>query len=893
MRRSPDNVTVAPGSTALLASVTDPVIEPVWTCACAAPAASRHTTQSNSRRNVIICLLLSRVIRKKSGGSRQYVATGTASRPYTFHLMRKLVGSAAVFGFLGLSALNGSALQQAVPGAAQPTTPAVAPTAAQSAVVQQYCTGCHSERGKAGGLSLAGFDVAQAVEHAPVAEKMIRKLRAGMMPPPGARRPADAALAALADTLASRIDKAATLNPNPGSRPFQRLNRAEYQHAVRDLLDIDVDVTAFLPPDTISAGFDNVADVQTFSPALMEGYLRAASRVTALAVGDVAAEASETRYRVAKTASQLTRVDGAPFGTRGGVSVMHTFPADGEYVFRMELHGNADGFLFGGPASGEQLELSINGARQAIVDIDPRMADVTTGLALKTAPIHVTAGPQRVTAAFIKRFDGPVNDLIAPIDHTLADTQIGVAYGVTTLPHLKDLSVVGPQRVPGVSATPSRRKIFTCRPTTADEERPCATTIMKGLATQAFRRPVSGHDLQALIRFYDEGRKEGDFEHGVAASIEALLASPQFVFRVEAAEPRRAAGRPVRVADLDLASRLSFFLWGTGPDAELLKVASQGRLSAPGTLDRQAKRLLADPRSDTLATRFANQWFRLTDVDHILPDAILYPYFDRTLGDGLVRETELFFDSIVREDRSVLDLLTADYTFVNERIARHYGIPNVTGAAFQRVQAPEYRRGLLGHGSILLLTSVADRTSPVMRGKWIMEVLLGAPPPPPPPNVPALEQTDAAVGGKLLSTRERMEEHRKNPACASCHKVIDPLGLALDNFDVTGRWRIKESGKPVDATGVMYDGTKLDGPASLRAALLNHKDVFLETFTENLMTYALGRRVEYYDMPTVRAIVRGAAKADYRASAFILGIVNSPAFQMTRADVTETAAGAQ
>jgi hypothetical protein len=805
--------------------------------------------------------------------------------------MKKLVAGALAFGFLGLC-VSGSTLDQA-PKTAVPATAATPDStgpAAQTALVKQYCTACHSERGKAGGLSLAAFDVAQTVEHAPIAEKMIRKIRTGMMPPPGARRPADTVLTTLAEALETRIDKAALTNPNPGWRPFQRLNRAEYQHAVKDLLALDVDANAFLPPDTVSAGFDNVADVQAFSPALMEGYLRAASRVTDLAVGDTDAEPSEARYRIPKTASQLQRVEGAPFGTRGGVSVMHTFPADGEYVFRMELHGNADGFLFGGPSAGEQLELSINGARQALVDIDPRMADVTTGLALKTPPIQVQAGAQRVTAAFIKRFDGPVNDLIAPIDHTLADTQIGVAHGITTLPHLKDLSVVGPQHVTGVSATPSRRKIFTCRPTAASEERPCATQIVKGLATQAFRRPVSDRDLQGLMRFYDEGRKESDFEHGVASAIEAMLVSPQFLFRLEAAEPRRSAGKSVRVADLDLASRLSFFLWGTAPDAELISVASQGRLGAPGMLEKQAKRMLADLRSSTLSTRFATQWLRLNDVDHILPDAILYPYFDRTLGDSLIRETQLFFDSVVREDRSVLDLLTADYTFVNERVAKHYGIPNVSGTAYRRVQVPEYRRGLLGHGSMLLLTSVADRTSPVMRGKWIMEVLLGSPPPPPPPDVPALEQIEASAGGKLLSTRERMEEHRKNPACTSCHRVIDPLGLALDNFDVTGRWRIKEAGKPVDASGVMYDGTKLDGPPSLRAALLSHQDVFLETFTENLMTYALGRRIEYYDMPAIRAIARGASRNDNRISAFILGIVNSAAFQKTRSEATETTA---
>jgi mono/diheme cytochrome c family protein len=800
--------------------------------------------------------------------------------------MKQSVLAALAVGFLGLGA-SARPIDQAP---ASPAASVHTQSSAQTDLVKQYCAGCHSERGKAGGLSLASFDVARAAEQPPTAEKMIRKLRAGMMPPPGARRPAGDALAALADALETHVDNAAKLNPNPGWRPFQRLNRAEYRHTVRDLLDVDVDATAFLPPDTISSGFDNVADVQAFSPSLMEGYLRAASRVTALAIGDAAAEASEARYRVPKTASQLQRVDGAPFGTRGGLSEVHIFPADGDYVFRMELHGNACGFLFGGPAGGEQLELSINGVRKTLIEIDPRMGDVTTGLSLKTPPIRVAAGPQRVTAAFIKRFDGPVNDLIAPIEHTLADTQIGVAYGITTLPHLKDLSIVGPQLVTGVSATPSRRKIFTCRPTSAAEERPCATQIVRGLATQAFRRPVNDRDLQGLMRFYDDGRKASDFEHGVGAAIEAMLVSPQFLFRLEAAEPRRAAGKSVRVADLDLASRLSFFLWGTAPDAELMTVASQGRLSAPGMLEKQARRMLADPRSETLATRFATQWLRLNDVDHILPDAILYPYFDRTLGDSLVRETQLFFDSIVHEDRSVLDLLTADYTFVDERVAKHYGVPNVSGTAFRRMPVPEYRRGLLGHGSMLLLTSVADRTSPVMRGKWIMEVLLGSPPPPPPPDVPALEQTGANVGGKILSTRERMEEHRKNPACASCHRVIDPLGLALDNFDVTGRWRIKEAGKPVDATGVMYDGTRLDGPASLRAALLSHQDVFLETFTENLMTYALGRRVEYFDMPAIRAIARSAAKNDNRISAFILGIVNSGAFQMTRAEVTQTAA---
>ena len=762
---------------------------------------------------------------------------------------------------------------------------------AHTALVRQYCTPCHNDRLKVGGLSLAAFDAATASDDPAVAERMIRKLRAGMMPPAGARRPDEAALDGLAGALEAHMDRAAAARPNPGARPFQRLNRAEYARAVKDLLALEVDVEALLPPDTISSGFDNVADVQTFSPTLLESYLRAASRVAALAVGDPEAAVAEAHYRIPKTASQLQRVDEAPYGTRGGLSIVHTFPADGEYVFRMDLHGNADGFLYGAPSAGEQLELSIDGARKAVLDVDPRMAEVTTGLTLKTAPLYVQAGPHRVTAAFLQRFEGPVNDILAPIDHTLADTQIGVAHGVTTLPHLKDLSIVGPHRVTGVSDTASRRRIFTCRPTSAPEERPCAVEIVRGLAAHAFRGRLTERDIDRLMRFYDQGRVARDFEHGIASALEAILASPQFLFRLERAPHAAVAGRAQPVGNLELASRLSYFLWGSAPDAELLAHAREGRLSTPAVLEQETRRLLTDRRSGALATRFAAQWLRLHDVQQILPDAILYPYYDRTLGDAFVRETELFFDSLVREDRSLFDLLTADYTFVNERIARHYGIPNVTGPEFRRVQAPEHRRGLLGHGSILVLTSVADRTSPVMRGKWIMEVLLGSPPPPPPPNVPALEETRAAIAGKVLTVRERMEEHRKNPACNSCHRVIDPLGLTLENFDVTGRWRIKDNGTPVDATGELYDGTTMNGPAGLRAAILKHRHAFLVSFTESLLTYALGRRVEPYDMPAVRQIIRQAAAAGYRMSAFVLGVVNSAPFRMTAAPPAATSDG--
>ena len=761
-------------------------------------------------------------------------------------------------------------------------------------MVKQYCVTCHNDRAKAGQLSLAAFDAAKANEHLEVTEKMIRKLRAGMMPPAGARRPEEARLKDLAIALESRVDRAALVNPNPGSRPFQRLNRAEYARAVKDMLGIDIDVAALLPADTISNGFDNVADSQAFSPTLLESYLRAAAKVTALAIGDPEAPATETNYRVPKTASQLARVEGAPFGTRGGVSTPHNFPADGDYVFKVELHSNACGVLFGGPNQGEQIEVSVDGERKAIMNIDPRMAETTTGLSLKTPPIHIKAGVHRVTAAFIQRFEGPVNDLIAPIDHTLADTQIGVAVGITTLPHVKDFSIVGPYNVTGISDTASRRKIFTCRPTSAADEPVCASKIIRSLAAQAFRGPVSDRDLNGLMKFYTDGRTEGDFEYAIGGAIEAILASPQFLFRLESTPSTLRAGQPYRLGDMELASRLSYFIWASAPDEELKKLAASGRLSAPGVYGKQVARLLADPRSEALSTRFARQWLRLGDVDTVLPDAVAYPYFDRTLGDAFIKESELFFDSLVREDRSLLDLLTADYSFVNERIARHYGIPNVTGNAFRRVSLPAERRGILTHGSVLVLTSVADRTSPVMRGKWVMEVMMGSPPPAPPPNVPTLEETKGEMAGKVLTVRERMEEHRKNPQCTSCHRVIDPLGLALENFDVTGKYRIKDAGMPVDPSGTLYDGTPMSGPAGLRAALLKHQDAFLLSFTEHLLTYALGRRIDANDMWAVRRIIRDAEKKNLKVSAFVQGVATSPLFTMGRVtDQSTTVAAGQ
>jgi hypothetical protein len=831
--------------------------------------------------------------------------------------MRNLVYAVAATALLsaGMAAdqasQTGTGARAARPEAVRPATahaPSGLSIASQNQVVAQYCTACHSEKGRAGGLTLAGFE-ASAIDEKPAlvenAEKMIRKLRAGMMPPPGARRPDAATVEAFVEALEARIDAAAALHPNPGWRPFQRLNRAEYARAVHDLVGIDVDISSFLPPDTVSSGFDNIADAQSFSPTLMEGYLRAASQISRLAVGDRNASPTSVTYKIGRTMSQMRHVDGTPMGTRGGLSVVHVFPADGDYVIKISMHNEPLGGLYGRYSMltmsiTEQVDVSVNGERVALLDVSPAMSETDfgqnkrlNGLELRTPPLHLTAGPQRVSVAFIQRFDGPVDDLIAPLENTLAD--VDISFGVTALPHMRDVTILGPSAVSGVSETPSRRKIFTCRPLNANDEETCAAQIVRNLTAQAFRGEAAPDDVQDALEFYQRGRRTGDFENGIRLALQSILVSPRFLFRVEQApHPGRGAvvkaASPYRIGDQELANRLSFFLWAGGPDSELVRAAASGALRTPAGLTRQVRRMLADPRSESLSTRFAGQWLRLQDLDKIFPDYLLYPQYDNTLAQAMIRETQLFFDSVVREDRSVLDLITADYTFVNERLATHYGIPNVTGNAFRRVQTPPYRRGLLGQGSILTLTSVADRTSPVLRGKWVMDVLLGMPPPPPPPNVPALDDSvKANEGGRLLSTRQRMEEHRRNATCNACHRFIDPLGLALENFDVTGAWRIKDNEVPVDALGDLYDGTRIDGPAGLRDALMRHQDMVLRSFAGSLLTYALGRRVEYSDMPAVRAIVNNAARSDNRFSAFVIGVVESAAFRMARPEAPASA----
>ena len=752
-------------------------------------------------------------------------------------------------------------------------------------VVAEYCTRCHSERMRRGDLVLEGFDIANASQNAEIVEKMIRKLRAGMMPPSGARRPDPEVLLEVATDLETTVDKAAERNPNPGIRTFQRLNRAEYHNTIRELFGIGVDVSTFLPLDTKSANFDNIADVQTPSATLMEGYLRAAEHVSRTVLGDPDAEIQSTVYRLPRIQSQKDRVEGAPFGTRGGLSRVHNFPADGKYVFHVMPYNAVEGEVFGRTFGTEQIEISIEGERIALLTVDRWMMESEpSGLNIRTDSIYVTAGPKRVVAAFIRQFEGEVDDLIRPIDHTLADGQIGIGYGVTTQQHLQRLTILGPYEVTGVSDNPTRRSVFTCRPTSPEEARPCAERVVTNLGKEAYRRPLEEADVTALMGFYDKGARDNGFEGGVRLALQAILASPHFLFRMEEVPDGVAPGEIYDIGEADLASRLSYFMWGGPPDQQLVGLAERGRLSNSKEFERQVRRMLADPRAEALATRFAAQWLRLQDLEDIHPDALSYPYFDQTLAEAMHRETELFFSHLIEQDRPVLELLTADYTFVNERLARHYGVPGIIGPEFRKMSYPdETRRGLLGHGGILMMTSHADRTSPVLRGKWVLEVLLGSPPPPPPPDVPAFEEVGEAAEGRFLTVRERMEQHRVNPACRSCHVVIDPIGLALENFDVTGAWRIRDGGNMVDPVSELYDGTPLAGPEDLRNALLSRPEVFYRVFTENLMAYALGRRVEYYDMPTIRTIVKEAGEDGYKLSAFILGVVKSAAFTSAKA----------
>jgi hypothetical protein len=706
-------------------------------------------------------------------------------------------------------------------------------------------------------------------------------------------RPEQAQLDGMATWIENSLDKAAGAKVNPGRSQLHRLNRSEYANAIRDLLGVEIDVKELLPPDDESNGFDNIADVLKVSPSLLEQYLGASAKISSLAVGDMATKPISRVYQVPPDLAQDGHVDGLPLGTRGGILIRHNFPLDGEYDFSVYVLQNIVGYVTGLEWP-HQLEISIDGERVFLAGIggeaDNKMSDANLGIAkdsldarLKTR-VKVKAGPHDVAVAFVMKTASESEEPLQP--HT-RDHDLQNMNGIPLVDHV---DITGPYKATGPGDTLSRRSIFTCRPATAAEEVPCAKKILSTLARRAYRRPVTDADLEPVLSQFQAARNKSNFDAGIQTALQLILANPKFLFRAEPDPSGAKPGTIYRASDLELASRLAFFLWSSLPDEQLLTLASQGRLKDPAVLDQQVKRMMLDPKAHALTTNFAGQWLFLRNLQSTLPDPNEFPNFDDNLRQSFRKETELFFESIVREDRSALDLLDADYTFVNERLAKHYGIPDVYGTQFRRVRmANEARRGLLGQGSILTVTSYPNRTSPVLRGKWILENLLGTPPPAPPPNVPALKENSA--GGKQLSIRQLMEEHRANPTCASCHKVMDPLGLALENFDAIGQFRAKEAAGPIDASGQLADGSKVDGVASLRKALLKHPDQFVGTMTEKMLTYALGRGLEYYDMPVVRSIVRDSARSNYRFSSLVMGIVRSTPLQMKKVPDATTVAG--
>jgi hypothetical protein len=767
----------------------------------------------------------------------------------------------------------------AVPGLAE--TPAPLSFGAQQALVKKYCAGCHSDSVKSGGFSFSAIDLAHPERTAGNAEKVIRKLRTGMMPPAGIPRPERAALEGFAASLENAVDLAAAKNPNPGRPPLHRLNRTEYENSVRDLLNLNISAEDLLPADDMSHGFDNMADVLTISPTLMDAYIRAAGKVARLAVGDPKMAPVVETYHLGQSYSQLRHVEGTPIGTRGGLAVTHNFPADGEYIFRTTLHFTNNTFLFGSTMKGEQLEVAVNGQRVALFDINPLMK---TEEDFRTGPIKVKAGPQLVSAAFIPKADGPMQDFVMPYERILGNNFRGQDPGLTSPPHVRDFGINGPYHVSGVSETPSRAKIFICRPDArGDDEVRCAKKIVTALARQAYRQPPTDTAIEELMTAWQKGRNQGDFDTGVRLAVQTMLAHPSFVMRFERTPEGVAPGTNYRIGDLELASRLSYFLWSSAPDDTLISLAAANKLHETATLESQVRRMLADPKSEALAKNFAGEWLYLRNLKDLQPDFYLFPDSDDNLFQSMRREVELFFLAFLHEDRNVTGMLNADFTFLDERLAKHYGVPNVTGNEFRRVElADQNRYGLLGKGAILSVTSFANRTSPVVRGKWILEQILGATVPVPPPNVPNLK--DNAEGTAPRSVQERLEEHRTKEPCHSCHQIMDPIGLAMENFDAVGAWRTTDLGHPIEPSGRLYDGTPVNGIAELRGVLSGRSDMFVRSLTVKLLTYALGRGVDDSDMPAVRAIDREAAGKNYRLSAIVEEIVKSVPFEMRRAE---------
>ncbi len=810
-------------------------------------------------------------------------------------------------------------LQAAVPTGAGPLAQGVAPptvaAAPQRALLDRYCVTCHNERLNTGGLALDRLDPAD-VGAAPARwEAVVRKLRAGMMPPAGRPRPLSAEAERFRRWLVAELDRAAAVRPEPGRVPIHRLNRAEYTNAVRDLLALDVDGSTLLPADVAGHGFDNLAGTLTLSPALMERYLSAARRISRLAVGDpgIGPGFTSRAYTVPIDLTQNDRMsEELPFGSRAGLAVRHRFPLDGDYDIRIRLKRSVyeyivnleeahdlevrlDGirvarYTIGGEAPGRPAPLTFSGtfiaaggAGYPTQDWDDYYTGADAGLALR---VPVKAGTRLVGVAFLDRSWEQEGILQPPLrEYGATVTELTDTSPRPEGPGIESVSIDGPYNVTGAGGTASRERIFVCRPpaTDAASAARCARTIFSTLTRRAYRRPVTADDLGPLMPFYDAGYAAAGFEAGIRAGLERILIDPEFLFRIERDPADAAPGSIYRLNGLELASRLSFFLWSSIPDDELIDLAARGALHDAGVLERQVYRMLADRRARALVDNFAGQWLAIRNVQGLVPDPNLFPGFDENLREAFQRETELFVESQLRADRSITELLTADYTFLNERLARHYGIPGVHGNRFRRVGLTDpHRRGLLGHGSVLAVTSYGNRTSPVLRAKWVLENLLGTPPPPPPADVPGLP--DSGARGEPRTVRERLAQHRRNPVCASCHAPMDPLGFALENFDAVGEWRTHDAGLPVDASGVLADGTRFDGPAELRAVLVARQEQFVETFTEKLLTYALGRGLEAYDRPVVRAIAREAAAADHRWSAIILGIARSTPFQMRRSE---------
>ena len=794
-------------------------------------------------------------------------------------------------GRLAVLVVAGGSLLAAAP---QQQTTVDRPQAAapQRALLDRYCVTCHNERLHTAGLTLEKADVANVGADAALWEKVLDKVRSGSMPPAGLPRPDQPSYNSFAAYLETALDRTAAAAPQPGRVAVHRLNRAEYTNAIRDLLGVDVDVESLLPADDSGYGFDNIADVLSVSPMLLERYLSAAAKVSRLAVGDRGIRPNIETYDVSQVLAQDYRMsEDLPFASRGGVAFRHNFPLDGEYVIKVRLQKAGkqhDGDILGLSEphqvevwlDGERLkQFTIGGGQPAGAEPRSRGDEIKyrrTADSVLEVRFQAKAGPRLVGVDFVDdtvAAEGALQSNVSTFRYLNKKTD-------QVLPYVAKVIFEGPYNVRGVGDTPSRQKIFTCRPTRAEDELPCAKNILWTLARRAYRKPVTDAEVRPLLTLYETGSKKDGFEAGITLALQGMLVYPDFLFRVESNPAKLAAGAAYSISDLELASRLSFFLWSSLPDEALLDVAARGKLKDPAVLEQQVRRMLADPRSRALVSNFAGQWLYLRNMRTVAPDSNAFPAFDENLREGFARETELFMEDNLRADHSVLDLLNAKYTFVNERLARFYGIPNIYGGDFRRVKlSGDERAGLLGQGSILTVTSYANRTSPTIRGKWLLENILGTPPPPPPPNVPALKE-QSAENGKILTMRQRMEAHRANPACSVCHSRMDPLGFALENFDAIGQWRTAEGPTHIDASGQLPDGTKFDGPAELRKILLRHPDQFVTTVTKKLLTYAMGRGVEYYDLPTVRQIMREAAPGDYRWSSLILGIVKSVPFQM-------------